>query len=214
MNRRDFCCQLAATGAVLAIAPSAFAQAPKYTEGQQYTRLTKPVAVAGGGKIDVVEFFSYACPHCNAFEPIIEPWAHKLPADVAFRRAPVPFLDNHENFQKLYYALEALGVLEQVHGKVFNAVHVDHQRLDKLSDITALVAKNGVDATKFQSVFNSFGVQAKARQATQLTQEYGVDGVPAMGVQGRFFTSGQGGSGGPAMLPVVDFLIQRVRTNA
>ena len=213
MNRRDFCCQVAASGAALTAASTAFAQA-KPVEGVQYTRLSKPVAVAGGGKIDVVEFFSYSCPHCNAFEPIIEPWAHALPSDVSFRRVPVPFLDNHDNFQKLYFSLEAMGAVDAVHGKVFNAVHVDRQRLDKLSDITALVAKNGVDGTKFQSVFNSFGVQAKARQATQLTQEYGVDGVPAMGVQGRFFTSGQGGSGGPAMLPVVDFLIQRVRTNA
>lgn len=213
MNRRDFCGHVAVSGFALTASATAFAQA-KPIEGQQYIRITKPVAVGAPGKIDVAEFFSYACPHCNAFEPIIEPWAHKLPADVAFRRIPVPFLDNHDNFQKLYFALETMGVLEQLHGKVFNAYHVDRNRLGSLADMTALVTKNGVDGTKFQSVFNSFGVQAKARQATQLTQEFGINGVPSIGVQGRFLASGDGGASGPAMLPVVDFLIQRVRTNA
>jgi thiol:disulfide interchange protein DsbA len=215
MNRRDFCGCVAASGAVLAATSwtsSAFAQGGP-VEGVQYVRLQQPAAVAGGGKIDLIEFFSYACPHCNAFEPTLEPWVKKLPADVAFRRVPVPFLANHENFQRLYFSLEALGAVDAMHAKVFHAVHVEHQYLDKPADIYALMAKNGIDSAKFQSVFTSFGVQAKAGQATQLVQAYRVDGVPAFGVQGRYFASGGGGTGGPGMLPVAEFLLQKVRTS-
>jgi thiol:disulfide interchange protein DsbA len=181
-------------------------------EGTNYVRLAQPVAAASGGKIDVIEFFWYGCPHCNAFEPALEAWSKKLPADVALRRVPVAFRE--EPFvahQKIFYALEALGALETMHRKVFFAIHNERARLDKLTDIAAFMSKNGVDGAKFTEAFNSFGVQTKARQAKQLAEAYKIDGVPAIGIQGRYWTSNSLAGGGDRSLNVADYLIERVR---
>lgn len=209
MQRRQFSHLLLGAGA-LALGGRAAAQGGP-VEGTHYVKLSQPVATPGSGKIEVVEFFSYACPHCNAFEPTLEGWIKKLPADVAFRRAPVPFLQNADNFQKLYFALEALGQVDALQRKVFYAIHGERQRLDKPADIAAFLAKNGVDSAKFMDVFNSFSVQTKARQASQLSEAYRIDGVPALGVQGRYYTSVSLAGGPDRALAVADFLVQRVR---
>lgn len=209
MQRRQFSQFLLGAGA-LAIGGRAAAQGGPI-EGTHYVKLAQPVPTPGGGKIEVVEFFSYACPHCNAFEPTLEAWVKKLPADVAFRRAPVPFLFNYENFQKLYFALEALGQVDAMQKKVFYAVHGERQRLDKPADIVALVTKNGIDGAKFMDVFNSFSVQSKARQASQLSEAYKIDGVPAIGVHGRFYTSVSLAGGPDRALLVTDLLVDRIR---
>jgi thiol:disulfide interchange protein DsbA len=181
-------------------------------EGTHYVRLAQPVATSGGGKVEVIEFFWYGCPHCNAFEPALDAWSKKLPADVAFKRVPVAFRD--EPFvahQKIFYALEAMGALDAMHRKVFFAIHNDRARLDKVADIAAFMAKNGVDGAKFTEVFNSFAVQTKARQAKQLAEAYKIDGVPAIGVNGRYWTSNSLAGGGDRSLSVADFLIAQAR---
>ena len=214
MNRRDFSAQLivaglGAAGASL-MAPARAQGGP--VEGKHYVRLSQPLPAPAGGKIEVIEFFWYGCPHCNAFEPALDAWQKKLPADVAFRRVPVAFRDEpYTTHQRIFYALEALGKVEAMHRKVFYAIHSDRQRLDKAPDIAAFMAKNGIDAPKFLEVFNSFSVQTKARQANQLAAAYKIDGVPAIGVQGRYFTSGSLAGTNEAALGVADFLIQRVR---
>src|SRR4051794_17457383 len=130
MNRRDFSSALIVSGAAatLPFAQAAFA-AP--AEGRDFTRLEPPQAAGvPAGKVEVLEFFSYACPHCSAFEPTIGPWARALPPDVVFQRVPVTFLFNAENFQRTYYALETMGLVDAMQSKIFSAVHVDKQRLD------------------------------------------------------------------------------------
>jgi len=213
IERRQFSAALLATGfgtgALAPFAPALAQGGP--VEGTHYVRLAQPAPAAGGGKIEVIEFFSYACPHCNVFEPTLEAWVKKLPADVAFRRAPVPFLQNAENFQRLYFALEALGQVDAMQRKVFFAVHVERARLDKPADIAALMAKNGIDSAKFLDVFNSFSVQTKARQAKQLSEAYKIDGVPALGVHGRYYTSGTLAGSPERSLAVTDFLVERIR---
>jgi len=174
-------------------------------------RVEPPVAPMAPGKIEVLEFFSYGCPHCNAFEPTIESWSKKVPADVAFHRVPVPFLFNFENFMRTYYALETMGQVQAMQRKVFSAVHVEHQRLDKPADIAALMTKNGVDGAKFLEVFNSFSVATSVTRAKKLVAAYKLDGVPALAVQGRYTTS-PGTAGGPEQaMAVVDYLVQRAR---
>lgn len=209
MQRRQFSQFLLGTSA-LALGAPAFAQGGP-VEGTHYVKLSQPVPTASSGKVEVVEFFSYACPHCNAFEPTLEAWTKKLPADVAFRRAPVPFLQNAENFQKLYFALEAMGQVDALQRKIFYAIHGERQRLDKPADIAAFLAKQGVDSAKFMDVFNSFSVQTKVRQAGQLSEAYKIDGVPALGVQGRYYTSVSLAGGPDKALAVVDYLVQRIR---
>ena len=165
-------------------------------------------------KVEVVEFFWYECPHCFAFEPTLEPWVAKLPADVAFRRVPVGFTARHVATQKLYYALEEMGLLDKMHRKVFNAIHVQNQRLNTESDITTFVVASGVDGAKFTSSYKSFSVNSKATRAKQLSEAYKIDGVPALGINGRFYTSGALAGSNEKALAVADFLIQRSRQNA
>jgi thiol:disulfide interchange protein DsbA len=209
MKRREFSAGMAMVG-LLGLGGARAQGAP--VEGQQYARLNPPVPPEASGKIDVVEFFSYACPHCNALEPTLEAWAKGLPADVHFHRIPVPFLANHQNFQRLYFSLEAMNAVDAMQQKVFNAVHVDHQRLDKPEEMAALLSKSGLDGNKFLAMFNSFGIAAKVRQADQLSAAWKLDGVPTLGVQGRYATSPGQAQGGEQALKVVDWLVQLVRS--
>lgn len=217
MKRREFSTHLVA-GAVGVAAWSAGTEARAQgdiVEGTHYVKLSQPGPVPIVGKVEVVEFFWYGCPHCFAFEPALDAWQKKLPADVAFRRVPVAFRE--EPFvahQRLYYALEAMGLLDAMHRKVFNAIHLDRLRLDKLPEISAFVAKNGVDAAKFSDAFNSFSVQTKIRQAKQLSEAYRIDGVPTLGIQARYYTSGSLAGTAERTLTVADYLIQRSRKGA
>lgn len=215
ITRRDFSAALLGSGAALGWASSPALAQGQPVEGTHYVALGQPVATAAPGKVEVIEFFWYGCPHCNVFEPMLDAWVKKLPADVAFRRVPVAFRDEpYGTHQRIFYALEAMGLIDSVHRKVFYAIHNERARLDKLPDIAAFMTKNGVDAARFTEVFNSFGVQSKARQANQLAAGYKIDGVPALGIQGRWFTSGALAGGNERMLAVADHLIQRSRKAA
>jgi thiol:disulfide interchange protein DsbA len=211
MNRRDFSAQLAGLGLCsTALAVPALAQAQAQIKDSDYVRLATPVAVEKG-KVEVLEFFWYGCPHCFAFEPALDAWQKKLPADVAFRRVPVAFRESFTVHQKIFYALDAMGKVDEVHRKVFQAIHVEKQRLEKEDDIVAFMQKNGVDAAKFKEVFSSFSVNTKAKQASRLVDAYKIDGVPALGIGGKYFTSGQLAGSPERSLVVADALIDRVR---
>jgi thiol:disulfide interchange protein DsbA len=214
MKRREFSVAMAA-GAVAVVLGVDPARAPgdAPVEGKDYLRLGTPLPPTTSGKIEVVEFFWYGCPHCNNFEPMLDAWAKRLPADVNFRRVPVAFREEpYGAHQRIYFALEQMNLTEAMHRKVFAAIHVDHQRLDKPADIAAFMTKNGVDGAKFLEVYNSFSVQTKARQAAQLAQGYKLDGVPAIGIQGKYFTSPSMAGSAERGLAVTDYLIQRVRS--
>jgi thiol:disulfide interchange protein DsbA len=214
MKRRTFSAATLAgcLGAAAAVvATHARAQGGQPVEGTHYVRLTPPVPTGSPGKIEVLEFFWYGCPHCNAFEPELDAWARRLPADVAFRRVPTAFSANWVAHQRLYYALEALGLLDTVHRRVFYAIHHDRQRLDQPRDIAEFVSKNGIDPVKFGQAYDSFGVIAKTRQASALVDAYKIDAVPAIGVQGRYYTSGTLAGSNDRSLRVADFLIERIR---
>lgn len=216
MNRRDFSASLVGTGlsaAALLAWPAARAQSsPAPVEGREFTKLASPQPpITPAGKIEVLEFFSYACPHCSAFEPTIDAWAKTLPADVALRRVPVPFLMNYDNFMHTYYALETLGAVDAMQSKIFRAIHVDRLRLEKPEDIAAFVGKNGVDAAKFLAAFKSFSVATSVARAKKLVADYKVESVPLLAVAGRYITSPALANGGPQSLAVVDALVQRTR---
>jgi protein dithiol oxidoreductase (disulfide-forming) len=210
MKRRDFALQLAATAASLTTPALAQAQAAAPVEGKDYARLAQPIAMPATGKVEVVEFFGYWCPHCHAFEPMLDEWARKLPAQVSFRRIPVAFSAAQEPYQRIFLALEAMGQLDAMHRKVFTAIHVQKQRLDKDADILALMTANGIDGAKFTETFKSFTVASKAKQARQMADAYRIDGVPTLGIHGRYFTSPSLAGGHEQALRVTDFLIQRV----
>jgi len=214
MKRREFSSRLislTAGASALVSATCALAQGEP-VEGTSYVKLSQPIPMAAGGKIEVVEFFWYGCPHCSIFEPTLAAWQKKLPADVSFRRAPVVFREEpFTTHQKLYYSLEAMDLVEAMQRKVFHAIQVDQAKLDKLPDILTFMAKNGVDTAKFTDAFNSFSVQTKARQAKQLAEAYRIDGVPTLGVHGRYYTSPSLAGSPEKALSVADYLIQRSR---
>jgi len=218
MQRREFNTTLAGIAGLgsLGLAGQAAAQGGP-VEGRQYVRLNTPTTVtlpSPDKAVEVVEFFWYGCPACNAFEPALESWVKKLPADVAFRRVPVGFAVPHQTHQKLFYALEAMGQLEAMHRRVFAAIHLQQQRLLVDKDIAAWGKANGLDGDKLLSTMKSMGVDSKARQARALADGYKVDGVPAIGVQGRFYTSGTLAGTFDNVLAVTNFLIQRSRQKA
>ena len=216
MNRREFSKQtaaLAGLGLATGLAPwqSAHAQTP--VEGTNFVKLSQRAPVsAPAGKIEVVEFFWYGCPHCFHFEPSLAAWAGKLPADVSFRRVPVAFRENpFAAHQRLYFAIEALGLIPQLHAKVFHAIHEEQLKLDKPELIGDWVAKQGVDKTKFLAMYNSFALQTKSSQARSLMDAYKIDGVPAIGVAGRYFTSVSLNGTPDKALATTDYLIGLAR---
>ncbi|MFM2274970.1 MAG: hypothetical protein RL211_842 [Pseudomonadota bacterium] len=213
MKRRDFSLTCGSAVAVAAlISSNVQAQAGKPVVGTDYLALDKQVAVeAPKGKVEVVEFFWYECPHCNAFEPALEAWIKRLPKNVVMRRVPVAFRDDFVPLQRLYYSIEAMGLVDKLHGKVFQAIHAEKQMLKKPEAIADWMAKQGVDKAKFMEHFNSFSVSAKASKATQLQNAYRVEGVPAMGVAGRFYTDATLAKSMERALQVVDYLIDEVR---
>ena len=172
----------------IAIVISAAASPASPQSGLDYRTLEQAQQTAPG-KVEVTEFFWYSCPHCNAFEPDLEAWVKKQGDKIHFKRVPVAFRESFIPQQKLYYALEAMGKLDQLHQKVFRAITADRQRLDTDAEITDFVTKQGVDRKKFLDLYNSFAVQTKVRQAAQLQGAYKVDGVPLMAVGGRSLTS-------------------------
>jgi protein dithiol oxidoreductase (disulfide-forming) len=213
MKRREFSQHLAGTGLALALGGTAQAQGGP-VEGTHYVKLQQPAPVTLSSpdkKIEVVEFFWYECPHCNAFEPSLEAWVKRLPPDVAFRRVPVGFTARHQIAQKAFYALEEMGQLEALHARVFAAIHVQGQRLLSEKAYVDFMVANGVDGDKFAAAFRGFSVNTKANRARQLSDAYKIDGVPALGIHGRFYTAASLAGGHERTLAVADFLIQRIR---
>ncbi len=213
MKRRDF-----SHGSVAALTlsglgmPAAQAQGKKPEAGADYLVLDKRAPIeAPAGKVEVVEFFWYSCPHCNAFEPTLDAWVKRVPKDVSVRRVPVAFRDDFVPQQRLFYSLEAMGLVDKLHAKVFAAIHVEKQALNKGELIADWIVKQGVDKDKFMEQYNSFTVSTKASKAAQLQNTYKVEGVPALGVAGRFYTDGTLSKNMERGLQIVDFLIAEVR---
>lgn len=213
MNRREFSAAAAVVlgASVLGMPQLALAQR-RLEAGRDYRVLGKPVPVqAPAGKIEVVEFFWYSCPHCYAFEPLLEDWRKRQPAEIAFRRVPVAFRDDFVPQQRLFYTLEAMGKLEELHSKIFQAIHKDGEPTDREDRILAFVQKHGLNRARFQELYNSAAVSEKARKARELQDLFEVDGVPAMGVAGRFYTDGTLAGGRERTLLIVDHLVAEAR---
>ncbi|MFN9473589.1 thiol:disulfide interchange protein DsbA/DsbL [Acidovorax sp.] len=216
MKRREFSLSaataVAASALTLPVAAPALAQPRQFKEGKDYRKLDKPVTPdAPAGKVDVIEFFWYACPHCNAFEPTLEAWIKSAPKDLSIRRIPVAFNASFVPLQKLYFTLEGMGKVADLHAKVFRAIHVEKVKLAKDDEIMAWVATQGVDVAKFKEIYTSFTVSNQVRRASQLQDSYGVEGVPSMGVAGRFYPDGTMAGSMRVVLQVVEHLVGTVR---
>ena len=204
-----------ATVAVLLLAAFGVASAQglvsRYVAGEHYRAAAEPVAQPDDGKIHVVEFFLYSCPHCDDLEPDVEAWREELPDDVEFSRVPVLFGAGGQRYARLYYAAEKLGVLEAVHSQIFSAIHDDGRRLLSESEMRDFMEDQGVDGERFVSAFESDEVSAKVRQAGEIMRGYRVTATPSFGVAGEAYVSGRTAGSNDRMFDVVDFLIRQQR---
>lgn len=179
--------------------------------GKTYIELSNAVPVAVPGKIEVVELFWYGCPHCYAFEPVINPWAEKLPSDVNFVRLPAMFGGPWDAHGQMFLTLEAMGVEHKVHAAVFNAIQKEGKRLTDKNDMADFLATQGVDKEKFLQTFDSFAIKGQIAKAKELAKKYEISGVPTMIVDGKYRFD-LGTAGGPEQaLNVADQLIAKER---
>ena len=187
-----------------------------FQEGVHYERLPVPVETADASRVEVVEVFSYACIHCYTFEPYIEAWQAKLDDGVAFRRVPAVFSTQWAEFARMFYAAEQLGVLEQVHGGIFEAVHERGENLLDRSRSARFFARTAeVDGKDFEAALTSFSVQGQVQRAVAAGKAYGITGTPSMVINGKFrIDSKMAGGTYQAMLEVASFLIEAERALA
>ncbi|MGA7478411.1 MAG: thiol:disulfide interchange protein DsbA/DsbL [Azonexus sp.] len=204
--RRSFVTTIFALGAALTVAMPSWAQ----TVGKDYTLISPAQPTEDAGKIEVLEFLSYGCPHCADFNPLVTAWAAKLPGDVVFRKVPITFgRAAWANIAKLYYALKVTGDLDRLESDVFKAIHNDRINLFDEKSLLEWVAKKGVDQKKFAEAFNSFGVMSQVKRGDQMAQAYKIQGVPALAVDGKYLV---GGKDFNEQLAIADKLIAKARS--
>ena len=207
MKRREF-----TLGAAAAALPGLLSLPAHAQSGKGYTELGRRAPVeAPPGQVEVVEFFSYGCVHRKNFEPMFGAWKKAAPKDVKVRLVHVGFQSSFEPLQRIYYALETLGQVDAVHAKVFEALQAQRKRLDKPEVLFPWIAEQGVDRAKFEAAYKSFGVATKIRQVAQLQEAYKVEGTPALGIAGRYYTDGSMAGGFERMVQVTNTLIAQER---
>lgn len=179
--------------------------------GTDYTVLPQAQPVDATGKIVVTEFFWYGCPHCNEFNPFLEAWVKKQGPDVVFQRVPVAFRDDFIPHSKMYHALDALGLAQQLTPVVFNEIHVKKDYLLTPEAQATFLATQGVDKKKYMDAYNSFSVQSDLKRDTKLMNDYKIDGVPTLAVQGKYETGPATTNSLTGAIQVLDFLVTQVR---
>jgi thiol:disulfide interchange protein DsbA len=197
------------TTLVLLLASFATLSAHSQTHANRGYVDIQPRATANESRVEVLEFFWYACPHCNRLNPHLSKWKADLPKEVEFRRVPALLDESWVPMGKLYYALETMGQLPRLHDAVFAAIHMDHTNLADKNRLETWIAKHGLNHEHFFKVYNSFGTQMKVNAARQLAQEYRISGVPTLIVDGRFASSPSAAGGNDALIGVLDHLVGR-----
>lgn len=200
-----------ALGLAISFSGIASGQSAKIEEGFDYRILPAPQPVESKGKVEVIEFFWYGCPHCYDFEPELSAWVKRQPKDVSFRRVPVAFRDDFMPHSQLFYALEAMGKGDAMNEKVMYAMHKENKRLMTENEIADWVASQGIDRNSFLATYRSFAVVSKARAARQMADAYRIDGVPTIVMQGRYVTSPSIAGTKAKAIAVMDYLEQKIR---
>jgi len=199
----------ALVGVVVGVSVAITSAAASYTEGKDYVVLAERVVPADPKKVEVAEFFSYACPHCSKFEPILQAWAKKLPADVSLVQTHVSFnRPDWAGYQRGYYTLLSLGMKDKVQEAVFNSIYIANKHLSGAQDWADFLSLYGVDKQKVLSTYNSFGVNSQIKQAEARTRDFKVPSTPMVIVDGRFRVAV---ANHEEMVKVAQFLVDKVR---
>ncbi len=180
-------------------------------DGKDFTILKNPQPTQDSGKIEVLEFFWYGCPHCYSLHPHLKTWLMNVPDDVSFRYVPATLRPNWVAAAKIFYAIEAMGLINDLHDKIYDAMHRDKIDLNNETALFDWIEKNGVDRKKFESTYNSFSVQNQVARSTQMTRQYQLSGVPALVVNGKYLTSGRMGGTPQDTIKTLEALISKVR---
>ncbi len=199
--------------ALLSLSGFVAAQGQKIEEGFDYRILPIAQPVEAKGKVEVIEFFWYGCPHCYDFEPELSSWVKRQPKDVVFKRVPVAFRDDFMPHSQLFYALEAMGKGDALNEKVMYAMHKENKRLLTEPEIADWVASQGIDRNTFLAAYRSFAVISKARAAKQMAEAYRIDGVPTIVMQGKDVTSPSIAATKAKAILVMDYLEEKIRKN-
>lgn len=210
MNRHISRWLAAITFALFSVVLPAHAQ-KQLAAGTDYVEVSPAQPTDNPAKIEVIEFFSYACPHCSDLNPSVIKWAAKLPPDVDFKRVPVNFSPFYQLMARLYYTLEAIGEVKRLDETVFNAIHVKGLKLIDDKSIQEWAVGQGIDAKKFSDAYGSFGVISKVKRADQLARNAKIQGVPAMFVEGRYLQIGKEAKSHDEQLALTDRLIDKAR---
>lgn len=180
-------------------------------DGKDYTILKNPQPTQDSSKIEVLEFFWYGCPHCYSLHPHLKSWLANVPSDVSFRYVPAILRPNWVTAAKIFYAIEAMGITNDLHDKVYDAIHRDKVDLNNEMVLFDWIEKQGIDRKKFEATYNSFSVQNQVSRSTQSTRQYQLSGVPALVVNGKYLTSGRMGGTPQDTIRTLDALINKVR---
>lgn len=178
-------------------------------ESTGYEVLSPAQPTRDPAKVEVIEFFWYGCPHCYALEPYMEKWLKNKPANVDFIRQPAIFNDLWGKHAKAYFTAEVLGVVDKIHHDFFEVVQSKKQKLDTEDQLAKFFAEHGVKEEDFHTAYNSFAVDAKMRQATPMTGRYGVTGVPAIIINGKYKTNGPLAGSQEKIMEVMNKLIKQ-----
>lgn len=178
---------------------------------EPYEKLPVAQAPRGDGKIEVIEFFWYGCEHCYLFEPRIEAWLPKAPKDVVFTRVPAVANERWLPMATMFYTLEAMGLLDRLHARIFDAIHKERLRLEQGPVRERWLARQGVDPARYAEVEKSFAVSTKVKRARELTRAYRIDGVPTIAVNGRYLTGPRYAGGSDGVFAAVEQLIELSR---
>ncbi|WP_455376572.1 thiol:disulfide interchange protein DsbA/DsbL [Kaarinaea lacus] len=193
----------------IALLPAFANAAPLFSEKIHYESVVPAQPTSTGKKVEVVEMFWYGCPHCNALEPYVNRWLKKIPANAEFVRMPAIFRPQWEQHARAYYTAEILGVLDKIHSAMFEAIHGQKRKVNTDEEIKKFFMEHGVSDKDFSRVFRSFAVEAKIRRAKDMSQRYGIRGVPALIVNGKYRTSAQQAGGNAKIFRVVNFLVEK-----
>lgn len=188
--------------------------AKTWEAGTNYFLIDPPQPTATGNKVEVLEIFSYACPHCAHFQPEAERLRAALPAYASFRYMPAVFNASWEPFARAFYAAESLGVLDQTHQALFDELHQNHVPLRTLDDLATFYAQHGVDRAKFLSAANSFEVESKLSRARDIVKNDGIDGTPSIVVNGKYRVTGASAGGFPQVIELVGWLVKKEHADA